>query len=1230
MAREARSKSKSKDGAGVDGGEGKGSWPGSGGGGVGHHLDSYDDFVSTRIPGVIAAENESFVMMKAKNLSRGIAADFRFTVSVRNPRVCRPTVSLEGRPFARVVPNLARAARSDYSFLLVADVEVEGACPEMGSESSTVFREVALGEVPIMLRSSVCALRGAGRDGRARAGEDPDDEGGYFVVGGAEKAIVSHLDSAPNRPTLAEDPAATPQWADRPAVTLTVDSAPENSSSIRTLITARPLGPGRAPHYALRVGFKPLAGPVGLATVFRALGFGSDRAIAEAVVGKPEGDWGAADSAVFARLRPSLLPSARGEAPGAQDPMTWSDAIDAVGAATPYGIRERRIADASRYGSDEKVRLRGRAHASYLLCRNLLAAYGDSLHAKGLELGRLARSLLESLPPGSVPGQGGEEGDALVGKTLSTAGKMLGDVFEEAYVVFKREALSALDRAFFSSGIGATGDTAGLLTDDTAGAVFDPSHVTSVMRASFTGNWGMHKGGLYTSTRAESETGIVQDLERKSFANAVSVMRKVNKLSRSGGGSSSVRERRQSGSSFGYLCPAECPDGENVGFHSYLSHEAGVTVACPGLRRALVDGLLRSPGAYSDASLCLPGPGMVPVYVDGVLECYSARRPGLSVAGVAADVRSRVAGLEETASAAGLPLPRAQVSPWASLGLVDARVSAGRLVARYLLPGPGGRSVYLDPEGAESGAVVGATHLPPYPGSFLGSSALAVPFLEHNQSVRGMYAIQQGKHAASVYSSAFRSRPDRYVYVLGTPQAPLVATERSAYGAVSRHPQGQNLACAVMPFRGMNQEDAVVLSRDAVDSGALSITVFETLEVAEEVQVDGSGRPTGAGVRFDRRSPAEAGTWPPAAGQVLRAETLIAAMVRTEAKEGRGPVARTPSPVLAGSAHAGKTVEARYVVHVKGRGRVLYVRLRHTRPPAVGDKVSSRAAQKGIVAAIVPPEDMPFDAEGVSPCLLINPLAFPKRMTVAQFMETRCALGAASRGVAWDATPFKAGRPGVPEEAAEDTALSSGETGARFSELVAAGPCYYQRLKQMVRDKVSARARGTVSAATLQPVKGRARGGGLRLGEMEMPALLAHGLAGFQRESAVGKSDGVRANVDRRGNLATPGDTGTGISVAAEPLRRRPRAPSVATSLPHDHEVTPTEVPASAVHLYHLLAAGGIGVSLGTARSDRDPLGNPPAPGRSAAAPRAPPGEEPPPETGPAADFHTGGVGESE
>ena len=191
--------------------------------------------------------------------------------------------------------------------------------------------------------------------------------------------------------------------------------------------------------------------------------------------------------------------------------------------------------------------------------------------------------------------------------------------------------------------------------------------------------------------------------------------------------------------------------------------------------------------------------------------------------------------------------------------------------------------------------------------------------------------------------------------------------------------------------------------------------------------------------------------------------------------------------------------------------------MREERIPAIGDKMASRAGQKGTLGLIIPEDDMPFTADGVRPDLIINPHALPSRMTIGQLIESLFGKACTVYGGYGDCTSFASKGPNTDVYGAMlvnagyhssgNQVLYNGMTGEQLYSDIYIGPTYYMRLKHMVKDKINYRALGPRTMLTRQTVQGRANDGGLRIGEMERDGIMAHGASAFLNESYMIRGD---------------------------------------------------------------------------------------------------------------------------
>lgn len=348
---------------------------------------------------------------------------------------------------------------------------------------------------------------------------------------------------------------------------------------------------------------------------------------------------------------------------------------------------------------------------------------------------------------------------------------------------------------------------------------------------------------------------------------------------------------------------------------------------------------------------------------------------------------------------------------------------------------------------------------------------------------------------------------------------------------------GKDLITAFMPWAGYNFEDAIIISRKLVEDDTLTsvhivdfmIEVRETKlgpeivtsdipNVSEEtlrhLDEDGIVR-IGAEVR-----PGDilVGKITPKGEQELSSEErLLRAIFGEKAKE-----VRDTSQRMSNGKHGkvvGVKVFSRENGHELKAGVIMQIQVfvAQMRKIAVGDKLGGRHGNKGVIARILPIEDMPFMADGTPVDIVLNPLGVPSRMNVGQLFETHLGMAARALGMKVVSPSFNGvsvskihellKEANLPEDGKQQ--LFDGRTGDAFSERTTVGSMYMIKLNHMVADKIHARSTGPYTMVTQQPLGGKAQNGGQRFGEMEVWALEAYGAANTLQEMLTIKSDDV-------------------------------------------------------------------------------------------------------------------------
>jgi len=429
------------------------------------------------------------------------------------------------------------------------------------------------------------------------------------------------------------------------------------------------------------------------------------------------------------------------------------------------------------------------------------------------------------------------------------------------------------------------------------------------------------------------------------------------------------------------------------------------------------------------------------------------------------------------------------------------------------------------------------THCEIHPSIIFGIMGSIIPFAQTNQLPRNLYSCGEGKQAIGVYASNYNNRMDTKTQVLYYSQKPLVQNRISKHLYNNVLPYGINAIIAIACYTGYNQDDSIIFNRGALQRGLFRSVKFRTYSIREKIDDMTNLRsyicnpdilcgPNTNNIL--RRSRPGNYSKLGADGIVLKDmkvdenDIIVGIVTATnEVDPETGKRIYIDSSEYVRRAETG-VIDRVFYSHDNNGFLFVKVRVRKEKIPELGDKFASRAGQKGILGMILDEADMPITKDGIRPDMIINPQAFPKRMTISQFVESVQTKECSLLGFFYDSSPFQH----IPlesnlekEQAIRQTLLTSGYerngceilyngmSGLPLEHEIFIGPTYYERLQHQVEDKQHSRAEGAITVLNKQPTGGRAIGGGQRVGEMERDSILAHGVNGFLKETYCDRSD---------------------------------------------------------------------------------------------------------------------------
>ena len=1022
---------------------------------VKQHLDSYNDFTRNTLQHII--DEIGGISIEVPNHIYKIKFG---AIEIGDPRV----VEVDGT-VREVYPREARIRNLTYSAPLYLEIELD-------DEGRETYERVNIGDIPIMVKSNLCLLSRHTEDELIKIGEDPKEVGGYFIVNGSERVIVSLEDLAPNRVLVETDNRGSKPVYKGKVFSTTV--------GFRARIEMSRKAKGM-----MGVTIPGVPVPVPLVVLMRALGVETDREVAEMVSLDPE---------ILNELEDSFKEA--GNIPSIEDAILF------IGNRVAFGqVKEFRI-----------------KRAQTILDRNLLPHIGrepEDRFDKAVFLGEMASRIIEL----KLGQRSEDDKDHLKNKRIKLAGPLLAELFRSAFWSLYRDMRYQFRRM--------STRRKGVLIS----AAIRPGIITSrIQHALATGNW------------RRGRVGMTQLLDRTNTLSTLSHLRRLQSpLSRS---QPNFLARDLHSTHWGRLCPNETPEGANCGLVKNLALMASVSVGTDAekVKRTLefmgvirskdVDEQLRHTGTKIFVEGYLLGYTTTP---DILVNTFREMRRKAEISGEANIVfYKNYNEIYINADEGRIRRPLVVVEDGKSLlkqryirNIRQERWSWSDLVREGIIE-------YMDSDEEENAFIAidtqsltpEHTHMELCPYTILGVGASIIPYAEHNQSPRNTYQAAMAKQAPGVYALNYRDRTDTRGHILHYPQKPLVATKPMEVTGYSERPAGQNYVIAILSSIGYNMEDAIIFNHGAVQRGLGHSSFFRIYKAICKQYLGGSkDRLTvpEAGIRgyhgADAYRMLESDGLISTEGAVKGGDILIGKtspprfMEDYRGLEVRGPQLRDTSigvrPTEVGcvdSVFITKDIEGSQLVKVK---------VRSNRVPELGDKFVSRHGQKGVIGMLVPQEDMPFSTSGVTPDIIMNPHAYPSRMTVGQFIEAIGGKAAAIRGEIVDGTPFSNEEPKTLQEHLINFGLQpggreilyDGTSGKKFEAEIFLGVAFYQKLHHMVVDKIHARARGQVQMLTRQPTEGRARGGGLRFGEMERDCLVGHGAAMLLKDRLLEESD---------------------------------------------------------------------------------------------------------------------------
>tara|TARA_Y100000389_G_scaffold147689_1_gene146630 strand:+ start:1206 stop:4772 length:3567 start_codon:yes stop_codon:yes gene_type:complete len=1100
---------------------------------VRHQRESYNYFINNQIKETIQMFNPVIIHSEHdKDPETGIYS-LEIEINFDNFQMFLPKIYENNGAVKLMFPQEARLRNFTYSSPMMIDINVK-VINRTGKNLSKVeilhkkLPNTRIGAMPVMLKSSICVLTQNKELNCDITGECKFDPGGYFIVSGSEKIVLGQERAAENKIMCFDIKKNNNKWrwlAEIKSVPIFKCISPKQ---INITIANKNNGFG----HEIEIQIPRVKKTIPIFVLFRALGIISDKEICQYIILNLEDE--KMKKMKFA-LKASIIHANKyNTKEKAFDYIVQHVMFMPINMTKEQGIKKKR-------------------EFAQNVLDNDLFPHCITKQQKIYFLGMMVNKLLQTSFEWRKP----DDRDSYLNKRVDLVGVLLNNLFRNYFNKLVKDMNKQVVREINTGSWKSNNKFNNIINETNIYKIVKATTIENgIKRALATGDFGIKNSN-------SNKSGVAQVLNRLTYISSLSHLRRINTpIDKSG---KLIPPRKLHPTQIGYICPAECPEGQSVGVVKNLSYMALITMQSDIniILNVLKDRILpiedfKPIELYEKVKVIVNGNWLgitdKPVELhkflkeckySGILNIYTSvvfsyGTKELLICNYAGRLVRPIFRVKNNKLLFGKKL------------LKDMNKSDFKW-DNLLVNHEYGDSIleYIDPEEQNASLIAMTTkdlisnkdkndfhyytHSEIHPSTILGILASCIPFPDHNQSPRNTYQCAMGKQAMGVYVTNFKNRMDKTAYVQTYIARPLVDTRLMNFINLHKIPSGFNAIVAIMSYSGYNQEDSVIMNEGSLKRGLFSATIYHT-EKDEDKKIHGDeeirckpDKSKTKGIKFANYNKLNKYGVIPENTLLENKDILMGKVIPI--KENRNDPTKTIK--YKDQSKIYRTTEESYIdknyIHRNGDGYTFgKFRTRTYRVPNIGDKFSSRHGQKGTCGVILPEEDMPCTAEGIRPDIIVNPHAIPSRMTIAHLKETLLGKVLLQLGLFGDGTCF--GNLTVAEicEKLQETGyerhgneiLYNGMTGEQIETDIYLGPTFYQRLKHMVNDKAHARAIGPMVVMTRQPSEGRARDGGLRFGEMERDCMISHGASAFTKDRIYDSSDKYKLHVCRCGMFA--------------------------------------------------------------------------------------------------------------
>ena len=1083
---------------------------------VRHQVESYNNFVSNQINATIQMFNPVSIKSEHNKDEETGLYTLEIIATFENYQIYRPQIHENNGATKLMFPQEARLRNFTYASAQTIDINLKiiRRTGEKLQKVETLYKKlphIHIGKLPIMLRSQICVLTQYSHLNARILGECSADPGGYFIINGSEKTILPQERARENKVMCFNIVKNNNKWswiAEMKSVPLRKCISPKQ---INITIATKNNGYG----HSIFIQIPRIKQPIPLFILFRALGIISDKEICKRIILDIEDK----------RLQ-RMVYSLKASIIDANKFDTQDKAVDYITENVMF----------TPINMDKTQGYLKKKEFALDVLDNDLFPHCETKIQKIYFLGYMTNQILQT----SFGWRDPDDRDSYINKRIDLAGALLNNLFRNYFNKLVKDMQKQTVREINHGSWKSQNDFLNIINQTNIYKIIKSTTIENgIKRALATGDFGIKNTN-------SNKVGVAQVLSRLTYISSLSHLRRINTpIDKSG---KLIPPRKLHNTQWGFICPAESPEGQSVGVVKNLSYMAHITVTSDinpiydiiteyiiplkdmtpeelyGKVKVFINGnwvgIAKNPKKCYDELKDKKYKGIINLYTSII---FNYKTKAIFICNDAGRLTRPVFRVVKNK----ILFTRKLVNDILSNKFKWDDLLINHKYKHTLLE-------YIDPDEQNTSLIAVKhchltkdniqkhTHCEIHPSTIFGILASCIPFPEHNQSPRNTYQCAMGKQAMGMFASNFNNRMDKTAYVQTYTQRPLVDTRIMNIINLNKIPSGCSVIVAIMTYSGFNQEDSIIFNKDSVDRGLFSATIYHT-EKDEDKKIQGDeeirckpDKVKTKGMKFANYDKLNNSGVIPEDTLIENRDVIIGKVVPIkEHRNDHTKVIKYKDQSIIYRTHEDTYIDKNYVNRNGDGYTFAKIRTRTYRIPTIGDKFSSRHGQKGTIGLILPRCDMPTTAEGLVPDIIINPHCIPSRMTIAQLKETVLGKVLLELGLFGDGTSF--GEYSVHDICAElgklgyeshgNDVLYNGMTGEQLETSIFIGPVFYQRLKHMVNDKEHSRAIGPMVVMTRQPAEGRARDGGLRFGEMERDCMISHGASMFTKDRIYNASD---------------------------------------------------------------------------------------------------------------------------